>query len=111
MSFSRGGVSTKEIPEYIEKNIKFPKVKPAFNSILVDSEGNILVHAYRKNRDEMYKYFDSFDSKGNFIANVQVIGDISFPASPWISFVGRSFWRQKAGEDELMKVVKYKISK
>lgn len=111
MSFSRGGVSTKEIPDYIEKNTKFPKVKPAFNSILVDYEGNILVHAYRKNRDEMYKYFDSFDSKGNFIANVQVIGDISFPASPWISIVGRSFWRQKAGEDELMKVAKYKISK
>jgi len=111
MSFSRGGVSTKEIPDYIEKNTKFPKAKPAFNSILVDYEGNILVHAYRKNRDEMYKYFDSFDSKGNFIANVQVIGDVSFPASPWISFVGKSFWRQKTGEDELIKFIKYKISK
>jgi len=110
MSFSRGGVSTKEIPDYIEKNTKFPKSKPAFNSILVDYEGNILVHAYRKNKDEMYKYFDSFDSKGNFIANVQVIGDISFPASPWISFVGRSFWRSKTGEDELFRVIKYKIS-
>lgn len=88
MSFSTGGVTTQEIPDYIEKNTKFPKVKPAFNSILVDSEGNILVHAYRKNKDEMYKYFDSFDSKGNFIANVQVIGDIPFSASPRVSLLG-----------------------
>ena len=111
MTYSRGGATTQKIPDFVTKNTKFPKVKPAFNSILVDFEGNILVHAYRKNRDEMYKYFDSFDSKGNFIANVQVIGDISFPASPWISFVGKSFWRQKTDEDELIKVVKYKISK
>jgi len=111
ITYSRGGVTAQEIPDFIVKNTKFPKVKPAFNSILVDSEGNILVHAYRKNRDEMYKYFDSFDSKGNFIANVQVIGDISFPASPWVSFVGKYFWQQKTGEDELFKVIKYKTSK
>jgi len=111
MTYSRGGVTTKEVPDYVAKNAKFPKFKPAFNSILVDSEGNILVHAYRKNRDEMSRYFDSFDSEGNFIANVQVIGDIPFPASPHVSFVGRSFWGTKTGEDELIKVVKYKISK
>jgi len=111
MSFSIGGVSKKEIPDYIEKNTKFPKVKPAFNSILVDYEGNILVHAYRKDKDEMYKYFDSFDSEGNFISSVQVIGDIPFPASPRVSFTGRSFWRMETGEDELFKVIKYKISK
>ncbi len=107
--FSGGEV--KEIPDFIVKNTKFPKFKPAFNSIHVDSEGNILVHTYRKNKDEMYKYFDSFDPEGNFIANVQVIGDIPFPASSRASFIGRSFWRQKAGEDELFKVIKYRISK
>lgn len=111
MTYSIGDVTTKEVPDYVAKSTKFPKFKPAFNRILVDSEGNILVHAYRKNRDEMYKHFDAFDSDGNFIANVQVIGDVSFPASPWVSFVGKSFWRTKTGEDELFKVVKYKISK
>jgi hypothetical protein len=110
MTFSSGGVTVDKIPDLLVKNTKFPKSKPAFNGILVDSQGNILVHAYRKNRDEMARYFDSFDSEGNFIANVQVIGDVSFPTSPWISFVGRSFWRTKTGEDELIKVVKYKIS-
>jgi len=110
-SSSRTGATTNEIPDFVVKNTKFPKFKPAFSSILVDSEGNILVQSFRKNRDEMLKHFDSFDPEGNFIAHVQVLGDIPFPASPWISFVEKFFWRQKTGEDELFKVIKYKISK
>lgn len=110
MTYSIGGVRTKKIPDYVEKNTKFPKFKPAFRNILVDSEGNILVFPYRENREEMFRYFDAFDSKGNFIANVQVVGDVSFPTRRKGSFLGRYVWATTTGQDELIKVIKYKIS-
>ena len=50
MTFSMDGVRTQKIPDYVEKNTKFPKFKPAFWEIIVDSEGNILVFPYRINR-------------------------------------------------------------
>jgi len=110
MSFSRGGEVKKGAPDFIVKNTKFPKYKPAFNNLLVDSEGNILVHVYKKNKKEMYRYFDAFDPEGNFIAAVQVVGGVSFPASPWVSIQNGSFWLRKTGEDKLIKVIKYRIS-
>lgn len=111
MTFSSGdGATTRKIPDYVEKNTKFPKFKPAFWNIMVDSEGNILVFPYRKNRQEMSRYFDAFDSEGNFIADVQVVGDVLFPARSGESFLGRYIWTVRAGEDGLMKVIKYKIS-
>jgi len=110
MTFSRGGEVKQGAPDFIVKNTKFPKYKPAFNNILVDSEGNILVHVNRKDRDEMYRYFDAFNPEGNFIAKVQIVGDVSFPALPWVIIKNKSFWLWKTGEDELTKVIKYNIS-
>lgn len=110
MTFSMDGVRTKKIPDYVEKNTKFPKFKPAFWDIIVDSEGNILVFPYRINRQEMSRYFDAFDSERNFIANVQVVGDIPFPARSGGNYMGRYIWAVRTGEDELIKVIKYKIS-
>lgn len=101
---------TQGAPDYIKKNAEFPSYKPAFNNIIVDSEGNILVFPYRKMRQEMYRYFDAFDSEGNFIANVQVVGDVPFPARSGESFLGRYIWTRRTGEDGLTKVIKYKIS-
>ncbi|MGD8536660.1 MAG: 6-bladed beta-propeller [Candidatus Aminicenantes bacterium] len=110
MTYSRDGVRIKKIPDYVEKNTKFPKFKPAFYNVIVDPEGNILVFPYRENRQEMSRYFDAFDSKGNFIANVQVVGDVPFPARSGGSFLGRYVWSTRTGEDELIKIIKYKIS-
>lgn len=75
MTYSTGGVVKQGVPDYIVKNTEFPKYKPAFKHILVDSEGNILVWAYRKNRKEESRFFDAFDPEGNFIGNVQIIGE------------------------------------
>ncbi|MFQ5722386.1 MAG: 6-bladed beta-propeller [Candidatus Aminicenantales bacterium] len=110
MTFSRGGAVTQGAPDFIIKNTKFPKYKPAFNNLLVDSEGNILIHVYPKNRKEMYRYFDAFDPEGHFMANVQVKGNVLFPSSPWIKIEDGAFWLIKTGEDELIKVIKYRIS-
>lgn len=111
MAFSGGdGVVSRKVPDYVRKNTTFPKFKPAFWNIMVDSEGNILVFTYRENREEMSRYFDAFDSEGNFIANVQVIDDVPFPARSGGSFLGRYIWAARTGEDDLIKVIKYKIS-
>ena len=83
---------------------------PAFRNIIVDSEGNTLVFPYRKNRQEMSRNFDAFNSEGNFIANVKVVGDVLFPSRIGESFFGRYIWTRRTGEDELVKVIKYKIS-
>jgi hypothetical protein len=86
----------------------FPKLKPAFKQIIVDSEGNILVWTYRKNKEKEAKCFDAFNPEGNFIGNVQIIGDISFPARTVIK--DGSFWLSKTDEEGLIKAVKYRAS-
>lgn len=96
--------------DFIIKNTVFPKFKPAFWNFIVDSEGNILVFTHRKNKEEMFRRFDAFDSEGNFITNVHVVGDVPFPASQGSSFIGRSIWTSKPGKDDLIKVIKYRIS-
>jgi len=94
--------------DFIVKNTEFPKIKPAFKQMKVDSEGNILVRGYRKNRDEEARFFDAFDSQGNFLGNVQIIGEIGFPHYSVIR--NRTFWLQKSDEEGLIKIIKYRIS-
>ncbi len=108
ITYSSEGTTTQTVPEPIVKNTEFPKLKPAFKQILVDSEGNILVWPYRKNREEEWRYFDAFSPDCNFIGSVQIMGDASFPVGAIIQ--NGSFWLQKADEEGLIEVVKYRIS-
>lgn len=108
MTHSIGGVITQGAPEHVVKNTDFPKLKPAFKQIIVDSEGNILVWTYRKNKEKEAKCFDAFNPEGNFIGNVQIIGDVSFPARTVIK--DGSFWLSKTDEEGLIKAVKYRAS-
>lgn len=108
MSYSMEGVVKQGAPDPIVKNTEFPKHKPAFKQISVDSDGNILVWTYRENREEEPRYFDVFSPKGDFIGNVQITGETSFPIGAIIK--DRSFWLQKTDEEGLIKVVKYRIS-
>jgi hypothetical protein len=107
-SFS-GGERKQGADDFIVKNTEFPKYKPAFQQIKVDSEGNILVMGYRKNRNEEGHFFDAFDSQGNFLGNVQITSEIGFPYYSVIR--NRIFWRQKTDEKGLIKIIKYRISK
>jgi hypothetical protein len=98
-------------PDHIVKNTTFPKFKPAFNAVIVDSDGNILVHTYPKNKDDMLRYFDAFDGRGKFLGRVRVEGDVLFPAwhrrSP---IVDGCFWAVEYSNEESPRVVKYRIS-
>jgi hypothetical protein len=98
-------------PDHVVKNTAFPRFKPAFNALVVDSEGNILVHTYSRNKDEMYRYFDAFDGQGKFIARVRVEGETLFPGyGQRAKVIDGSFWLTKYGSDELPRVIKYRIS-
>lgn len=108
MTFSSGGAVKQGAPDFIVKDTEFPKTKPPFFNIIVDSEGNILVFPHRKNRDEEEKNFDAFNPEGKFIANVQIVEGGPFPYGAAIR--RGSFWAGKADEEGLMKVFKYRIS-
>lgn len=108
MSSISGGEVKHGADEYTRKNTEFPPLKPAFRQILVDSDDNILVWTYRKNRDEESRFFDSFDPEGSFIGCVQVVGEALFPIMAEIN--NGTFWIRKADEDGFIKLVKYRIS-
>jgi hypothetical protein len=111
MSYTTGAGVQRGAPDHIVKNTTFPRSKPAFSALAVDSEGNILVHTYGKNKDEMYRYFDAFDARGKFISRVRVEGETLFPGyGQRAKVIDGRFWLTKYGGDELPKVVKYRIS-
>lgn len=109
---SGGQAATKRqgAPDYIRENTEFPRFKPAFNNIMIDSEGNILVCIFRKKKSEESRYFDAFDSKGNYLGKVKIVGEISFPARPVRNSIDNSFWKQAVEPDGTFKIIKYKIS-
>jgi hypothetical protein len=109
--FRTGKGSQLAVPDEIVKNTAFPKFKPAFQSIIVDSEGNVLVQTYSKNKEDMNRFFDAFDAGGKFIARVRVDGEGAFP-DDWqqARFIDGSIWLIKSGSDELPKVIKCRIS-
>ena len=94
--------------DFTRKNTEFPKLKPSFDGILVDSEGNILVRSYQKNRADERNFFDAFDSKGNFLGVVKIEGDTIFYSG--VRIRENYFWRQETDKEGLIKVVKYRIS-
>lgn len=110
LEFYRMGERLEEIPEYITKYTEFPKDMPVFDSLLVDSEGNILVNVNTTNGVEKGKLFDAFDSDGHFISSVKIEGEGSFPLSRQTCIQNGSFWTLETGENELYRAVKYRIS-
>jgi hypothetical protein len=108
IAFSRDGVMQRGAPDFVRKNTEFPKIKPSFDGILIDSERNILVHSYRKNKAEQPKFFDAFDSKGNFLGTVKIEGEAFFPSG--VRIRENYFWRQETDKEGLIKLVKYRIS-
>jgi len=104
-----GARETKQgAPDYIVKNTEFPKYKPAFDDIKCDSEGNIWVHTYCKDRKEEKRTFDVFDEDGSFINRVRIEGDRNYPYRA--KFKNRCFWILETDKDGYQKVVKHRIS-
>jgi len=111
VTFYRMGERLKNPPEYITKYIEFPKHKPVYKNILVDSEGNIWVVLNRERKDEKGKKFDTFNPKGEFISSVFIQGEAAFPDNhnAYIIHNG-SFLLLKTGDDELFRLIRYRIS-
>lgn len=98
-------------PDVYRKNTEFPKFKPSFFNVLIDSQGNILVSRYRINRNEDYRSFDVFNPNGNFINTVQFIGISSFPKNfHLVYFIHNYVWIVETDDDGLYKLTKYRIS-
>jgi hypothetical protein len=111
LEFYRMGERLKDPPEYITKHTEFPKHKPVYDNVLVDSEGNIWVVLNREKKDEKGKMFDAFDPKGKFISQVQIEGDILLsPNRNAYVIHNRSLLSLKTGDDDLYRLICYKIS-
>ena len=101
---------TQGAPDYIVKNTKFPKYKPPYQQIMVDSEGNILVFPYEEDNFKEFRNFDAFDYRGKFISNVQIEGELTFPYLARAIAKGNYFWFIDQNEEGLFRIVKSRIS-
>ncbi len=110
ITFYRGGERLNDVPDYITKYTEFPKHKPVYDNILVDTEGNICVVLNRENQEEMGKVFDAFSPEGKFLSQVQLKGDIILPSNRHVYVLhNRSLLLIKTGNDELYRIIGYKM--
>jgi len=107
---SDGTIVKKDPPPTLKENVKFPEFKPAFSSIVVDSEENILVCIYGKDKKEEYQSFDAFDSEGNFISCVRIESEHSFLNLRNAQIKDGCFWARESDNDGYQKIVKYRIA-
>lgn len=111
LEFYRMGERLKDPPEYITKYTEFPNHKPVYDNIMVDSEGNIWIVLIREKKDERGKMLDTFDPKGGFISRVSIASDAVFPDRPNAYILhNRSLILLKTGENDLFRLIRYKIS-
>ncbi len=111
IEFYRMGERLKDPPEYITKYTEFPKHKPVYDNILVDSEGNIWVVLNRERKHEKGIIFDAFSPEGKFISQVQIEGNILLPQNRNAYIIhNNSFLVLRTGDDELYRLIKYRIS-
>jgi len=110
-SRSSSGETIQGAPDFIKKNTKFPKFKPAFYNFMIDSEGNILVFCHQKDNTADYRLFSAFDPGGTFINDVRIENAESLRFSFYRAcFWGKNFWIIEFTPDEIAIVRKYKIS-
>jgi hypothetical protein len=95
-------------PDIIVKNTKFPRIKPAFNDIMTDSDGNIWVHSYGKDTEKEDKHFDVFDSQGKFINRIEILGESYYPYRA--KMIGGYLWKIETDKEGFFKVIKYRIT-
>jgi len=102
------GQMKKGAPDYIVKATSFPETKPPFFNLMTDAEGHILVFPYLDDRSAEGKAFDVFSPEGRFLSFVK-IEENKFrlaKAAPW----AEGFWTFTYDEDEIPRLVKYRIT-
>ncbi len=108
-STSDGAVVKKEPPPALKEHTRFPEFKPAYSGVAVDSEGNIIVCPYVKEKKEEGKCFDAFDPLGNFIARVRIESNNSYYSLADSQIIDGCFWERETDKDGYVKIVKYRI--
>ena len=109
MTYSSSDGQRKEgAADFVVKNTNFPRTKPAFHSLLVDPEGNILVFTHSEDKVNDTTYFDAFDPDGRFINRVEIVGEN--PINYTTIRAGNGFASIITGEDQLYRIILYKIA-
>jgi hypothetical protein len=108
MSYTTGEGVRQGAPDHIVKNTDFPRVKPAYDDLMVDSEGNIWVHPFSRDPEEEKKTFDVFDNRGEFINRVRIKGENDYPYRARI--IAGYLWKTEMDKEGLFRAVKYRIS-
>ena len=105
---SSSGISTasRGAPDFVRKLTEFPKVKPPFQGLKADREGNIWIQPYQVGEDAQ-SGFDAFDPSGKFLGAVRIADGGTFPGL--MVWVKDGFWTIRAGEDGEYAVVKMRI--
>ncbi len=96
--------------DFIRDNTEFPRYKPAFGQIMVDSEGNILVQVNRRNADLDFRSFDAFRPSGEFLGTVAITEGGDYP------LVGAPIFQNcimigEQGEFGEISLIKYRIAR
>jgi len=101
MTSSVGGQVSQGAPDYIRKNVQFPKFKPYFMGIKIDHDGYILARTYETSKENIV--CDVFNQEGQFINAVKLapIGGMNF-ANGFVYTI-------KASEDEFPVAVRYRL--
>ena len=110
---SRDGMVREGAPDYIVKNTEFPRFMPAFDQILVDSDGNVLIHAYREGVQEerfRYRFYDTFDSEGTYLGEIRIAGEGWFPIGG-AQIIDRCFITGESAETGEIRLIKYRIGR
>jgi hypothetical protein len=92
----------------IAKAVKFPRFKPAFDEVLWDPEGNILVHPILEK--ESVVTYDAFGPDGKFIGRVELRGAPKTFSALAKHVSGSFIWAIEIDEAGYYRVVKWRIA-
>jgi len=95
-------------PDYMVKNIEFPKVFPPFHDLKVDSQGNIWITPWTSQAQKTGAVFDAYGPDGKFLNRVQVENNEKIQLRPY--WLPNGFWCIRVNADGEDRIVKYRIT-
>lgn len=107
--FNSNGKVERGAHPVVRKHTEFPHYKPAFEYIMTDCQGNILVFPYRRESDDRHKYFDAFDGNGRFINRVSMVSRLIILPQSLTSVPPGVFWCNTQDEDEESIAVQFEV--
>jgi len=109
ITFFDGKSIKRGAPDFIVKHTEFPKYKPAYSSLLIDGEGNILVHPFMEEQAKKAFIFEAFSPEGKFISRVEIIKPEINLFDRETRWQGRRIWIRKIEPDGAAKFIRYRI--